>query len=177
MKLLLAILFSLSCLAQSVPAVNSPISSWPLGAVPVWMKITVTNSSTNFTVTCAPAIAACGTSPVAKAGAMVQSVVLVTPAVAFKLTDCLVKTGTQFAGPATLTATVGITGTLTGCVSAAYNLEAAVSATNFGIPTLVTSAASTNGTDSIILALTGATNITNVSAGSVTVWIRLEYLP
>ncbi len=180
MRLILAFLLSLVAFGQSVPAVNTPIATaWPLGAVPMWVKVVVANSSTNFTVTCTgPAGLVCGTSPVTKAAGLTQSVVLATPGAAFVLDNCIVKSGTAFVGPTTLTGTVGITGTLTGCVSVAYNLEAAVSATNFGLPTVVTSGASTNGTDSIILALTSTIqNISTISAGSVTVWLKLVLLP
>lgn len=178
MRFVLALFFASFTFGQSVPAVNTPVSSWPLGAVPVWMKVVVANSSTNLTVTCTPAVATCGTSPVAKAGALTQSVTLVTPAVSFVLDGCVVKTGTAFTGTTALTATVGITGTLTGCVSVAYDMKAAVSVTNFGLPTLVTAATSFNGTDSVILALTSTVdNVSSISAGSITVWIRLVLLP
>ena len=57
-------------------------------------------------------------------------------------------------------------------------MKTAVSATNFGLPTLVTSAVSTNGTDAIILALTTTVdNVTTISAGSVTIWLKLVFLP
>jgi hypothetical protein len=180
MKPILALLFASIAFGQSVPAVNTPIAtSWPLGAVPMWVKVVVGNSSANLTVTCTgPASLVCGTSPVAKAAATTQSVVLATPGASFVLDNCVIKTGTAFVGPTTLTATVGITGTLTGCVSVAYNMKAAVSVTNFGLPTIATSAVSTNGTDSVILALTTTVdNVTTISAGGVTIWLRLVLLP
>jgi len=180
MRLILALLFASFAFGQSVPAVNTPIATtWPLGSVPMWVKVVVANSSTNLTVTCTgPASFVCETSPVAKAAATTQSVTLTTPGVSFVLDNCVIKSGTAFVGPTTLTATVGITGALTGCVSVAYNMKAAVSATNFGLPTLVTSAVSTNGTDAIILALTTTVdNVTTISAGSVTVWLKLVLLP
>lgn len=182
MKSLLALLFASFAFGQSTPAVNTPIATaWPLGSVPMWVKVTVANSSANLTVTCAgPAsfTGICGTSPVAKAAATTQSVVLATPGASFVLDNCLVKTSTAFVGPTTLTATVGITGTLTGCVSVAYDMKAAVSATNFGLPTLVTFGVSTNGTDAIILALTTTIdNITTISTGTVVIWLRLVLLP
>jgi hypothetical protein len=179
-KTVIALFFASLAFGQSVPAVNTPIATtWPLSAVPIWVKVVVANSSTNFTVTCTgPASLVCGTSPVAKAAGLTQSVVLATPGASFVLDNCVVKSGTAFAGPTTLTGTVGISGTLTGCVSVGYNLEAAVSATNFGLPTVVTSGVSTNGTDSIILALTSTVqNISTISAGSVTVWLKLVLLP
>lgn len=167
-------LLIVSSFAQVVPAVNSALTAWPLGAVPVWQKWIIANSGANFLITKPDGT----TTTVAKAAAVTQSVSLLTPGVTFKLTDCVIKSGTAFTGTTTLTATVGITGTLTGCVSVAYDMKAAVSSTNFGIPTIATSAMSTNGTDALILALTSTIdNLSSVSAGSVTVWVRLEYLP
>jgi hypothetical protein len=178
MRFLLALFLSSTAFGQSIPAVNSAISSWPLGAIPVWMKVTVSNSTSNFTVVCAPAISQCGTSPVAKAAATSQSVVLATPAVTFIVDECLIKTATAFAGTTTLTATVGITGSLTSCTSVAYDMNAAVSNTNFGRTTVLPSAISFNGTDAVILALTSTiNNMTAISAGSVVVWLKVVFLP
>lgn len=182
LKSLIALFFASFTFGQSMPAVNTPIATtWPLGAVPMWVKVVVANSSGNLTITCtgpASFTAVCGTSPVTKAAATTQSVVLANLGAAFVLDGCVVKTTTAFVGPTTLTATVGITGTLTGCVSVAYDMKAAVSATNFGLPTLVTSATSFNGSDAIILALTTTIdNVSTISAGSVTVWLRVTLLP
>lgn len=140
----------------------------------IWQKYVVANSGVNFLITRPDGT----TATVAKAAGTSQSVTLLTPAVNFKVTDCVIKSGTAFSGTTTLTATVGITGTLTGCISSAYDLKATVSNTNFAIPTLVTNAASVNGTDAVILALTSTVdNISAISVGSVTVWVRIEYLP
>lgn len=182
MRFLLPFILALSAFGQSLPAVNTPIATaFPLGSVPMWVKVTVTNSTTNFTVTCAgPAsfTAICGTSPVAKAGAVTQSVTLFTPAVNFVVDNCVVKTATAFTGTTTLTSTLGITGTLTGCVSVAYDMKAAVSVTNRAIPTVVPSVASFNGTDAVILALTSTIdNISSISAGSVVIWVKVVFLP
>ncbi len=183
MRFILAFLLSIAAFGQVVPPVNTDIvKTFPLSAVPVWVKVTVTNSSTNFTVTCAgPAsfTAICGTSPVAKSAATTQSVTLFTPATNFVIDNCIVKTATAFTGmQATLTGTVGITGSLTGCVSVAYDLMAAVAVGNRGLPTVATSIASFNGTDAVILALTSTVmNISTVSAGSVVIWLKVVFLP
>lgn len=181
MKLILALIFGSLGFSQSVPAVNTPMSAFPLGNIPTWGKVVVANSSGNFTVTCTGAaafVAACGTSPVAKAGATTQTVTLVTPGVAFVLDNCIVKSGTAFTGTTTLTGTIGVTGSLTGCVSVAYDLMAAVAAGNRGIPTIVPTTTSFNGTDAITLALISTIqNISSVSAGSVTIWLKIAYLP
>lgn len=182
LKFLIPFLLALSAFGQNIPAVNTPIATaWPLGSVPMWVKVTVTNSTTNLTVTCAgPAsfTGICGTSPVAKAGAVTQSVTLLTPATNFVVDNCIVKSATAFTGTTTLTATLGITGSLTGCVSVAYDLKAAVAVANRGIPTVVPSIASFNGTDAVILALTSTIdNISSISAGSVVIWIKVVFLP
>jgi hypothetical protein len=182
MRLILALLIASVAFGQNTPAVNTPIATgWPLGSVPLWVKITVTNSSTNLTVTCAGPVSltgVCGTSPVAKAGATTQSVTLFTPATNFVVDNCIIKTATAFTGTTTLTATLGITGSLTGCVSVAYDLMAAVAVGNRAIPTVIPSIASFNGTDAAILALTSTVqNISSISAGSVVIWVKLVFLP
>jgi hypothetical protein len=183
MRFLLALFFSVVALGQSTPAVNTPIATtWPLGSVPMWVKVTVTNSSTNFTVTCAgPAsfTGICGTSPVAKTAGTTQSVTLFTPATNFVIDNCIIKTATAFTGmQVTLTGTLGITGSLTGCVSVSYDLMAAVAVGNRGIPTVIPSIASFNGTDAAILALTSTVaNISMITAGSVVIWMRVVFLP
>lgn len=182
MRLSLVLFFASFAFGQSLPAVNTPIATaWPLGSVPMWVKVTVTSSSTNLTVTCAGPTSLtgiCGTSPVAKAGATTQSVTLFTPAVNFTVGDCLIKTATAFTGTTTLNGTVGITGSLTSCTSVAYDMKAAVSATNFGKPTVFPSAISFNGTDAAILALTSTVdNISSISAGSVVIWLEVVFLP
>lgn len=158
----------------SVPSVNSSLSSWPLGAVSVWQKWTVANSSTNLLITNPDG----STNTVAKAAATTQSVTLLTPGVNFIALNAAIKSGTAFTGTSALVGTIGKTGALTGLVSVAYDLKAAVAVTNFGIPTLVPACASFNGTDAIILALTSTIdNISSISAGSVSIWVLLAYLP
>ena len=145
--------------------------------LPVWSKITVANSGANFTVTCSPATTLCGTSPVAKAAALTQSVTLLTLPAKGYILSCMAKSGTSFAGTTTLTATVGITGTLTACISGAYDLNAAVSNTNLSVALPATPIVSIAGT-SVILALTGTiSNLSSISAGSTDVWILWSVLP
>jgi hypothetical protein len=182
MRFLLPFILVAYVFGQTTPAVNTPIATtWPLGSVPMWVKITVTNSTTNLTVVCAgPAsfTGICGTTPVAKAAATTQSVTLATPAVNFAVDECIIKTATAFTGTTTLTATVGKTGSLTSCTSVVYDMKAAVSTTNFGQTTAISTSISFNGTDAMILALASTIdNISSISAGSVVVWIKLVFLP
>lgn len=136
-------------------------------------KWTVANSTTNLQITQPTGT----TSLVAKAAAVTQSVTLFAlPAKALVL-NCVAKSTTAFTGTTTLVATVGITGTLTACVSTPFDLKAAVSATNFSVALPTTPIVSYAGTN-LILALTSTIdNITSVSAGAVDVTITWQVLP
>jgi len=91
--------------------------------------------------------------------------------------SCVIKTTTAFTGTATLTATLGITGTLTACISTPFDLKAAVSNTNFSVALPTTPIVSYAGTN-LILALTSTIdNITSISAGAVDVTITWQVLP
>ena len=149
---------------------NSTVHFVPMspGGVPQWASYTVANSGSNFLITKPDGT----TSTVAKAAATTQSVSLFTLPAGAVVQQCVIKSGTAFTGTTTLTATVGITGSLTGCVSVAYDMKAAVSVTNFGLPTVLVGLASFNGTDAVILALTSTIdNLSSISAGSVTLKI------
>ncbi len=168
---------SLFCLCASLFA-QSQMHYLPTGnPFPVWQKISVANSGSNFAVTCVPATTNCGTASVAKAAALTQSVVLYAlPANAF-IDSCVVKSTTAFAGTTTLTATLGVTGALTSCVSTPFDLNAAVSNTNLSSIVLTAPVLSVAGTN-LILALTGTvSNLSSISAGAASVWVKLSVLP
>lgn len=136
-------------------------------------KWTVANSGANFLIT--DPLAA--TTTVAKAAAVTQSVTVVAlPAKAMVL-SCVIKTGTVFAGTTTLVATVGITGTLTACVSTPFDLKAAVSATNFAVILPTTPIVSYAGTNFILALTSTIDNLSSISAGSVDVTITWQILP
>lgn len=168
---------ALICFSASLCA-QSTMHYLPTGnPFPTWQRVTVTNSGSNFTVACSPTTTNCGTATVAKAAALTQSVVLYAlPANSF-VDACAVKSATAFAGTTTLTATLGTTGALTSCIATPFDLNAAVSNTNLssiGLTAPVVSVAGTN----LTLALTGTvSNISAISAGAVSVWIRLSVLP
>jgi len=142
------------------------------GAVVQSAKWSVANSSTNLTVTNQAGTVV----TTAKAAAVTQSLtIFALPAKAMVL-SCVLKSTTAFTGTATLTATLGITGTLTACVSTPFDLMAAVSNTNFSValPAPIVSYAGTN----LILALTSTVqNISSISAGAVDVTITWQVLP
>ncbi len=161
--------------ALALQAQTSIIHYFPTnpGASVQSAKWTVANSTTNLQIT-QPTGA---TSLVAKAAAVTQSVTLFAlPAKALVL-SCVVKSTTAFTGTTTLVATVGITGTLTACVSTPFDLKAAVSATTFSVALPTTPIVSYAGTN-LILALTSTIdNITSISAGVVDVTITWQVLP
>ncbi len=172
MRLLLGLA---ACLLASA---QSQMHYLPTGnPFPTWQRINVASSSSNFAVTCVPATANCGTASVAKAAALTQSVVLYAlPANAF-VDACVVKSTTAFAGTTTLTATLGVTGALTGCVSTPFDLNAAVSNTNLSSIVLTAPVLSVAGTN-LILALTGTvSNLSSITSGSVSIWVKLSVLP
>lgn len=147
---------------------------------PVWQKITVTNSSTNLTVTCVPATVNCGTATVAKAAATTQSVTLYTlPANGYIVGCPQVKTTTAFVGPTTLASTVGVTGALTFFFSVPFDMKAAVTATNFApvANICIGQGSNTRASTAVILALTTTIdNVSTISAGVVEVQMLISVL-
>jgi hypothetical protein len=136
-------------------------------------KWSIANSSTNLTITNQAGTVV----TTAKAAATTQSLtIFALPAKAMVL-SCVVKSTTAFTGTTTLVATLGITGTLTACVSTPFDLKAAVAVGNFGPPTLTVPIITYAGTN-LILALTSTIdNISSISAGVVDVTITWQILP
>lgn len=150
-------------------------------AFPVWQKITVSNSGSNFTVTCVPATANCGTATVAKAAALTQSVTLYAlPANGYIAACPQIKTTTAFAGtPATLTATLGTTESATFFLSSLYNLLTAASNTNFAPATgLCPGLGSTTraGTNVLVNLIATVGNVSTISSGAVEVQLLVSVI-
>jgi hypothetical protein len=165
------VLFAFSMLA----AAQSVVHYVPMnpGAAPQIAKWTVANSGSNFLITNPDGT----TSTVAKAAAITQSVTVFALPANGKILDCTVKTTTAFAGTATLTSTLGVTGSLTGCIGTAYDMKAAVSNTNFSVALPATPIVSFAGTN-VILALTSTVeNISSISAGAISIWLTWSTLP
>jgi hypothetical protein len=136
-------------------------------------KWTVSNSSSDLVVAAPDG----STVTVAKSAALTQSVTVVALPAGAYLLSCVAKSTTAFAGTLTLTATVGITGALTSCISTPYDLKAAVSNSNLSVALPATPIVSVAGSN-VILALTSTVNnITSISAGSVTIWLVWCLLP
>lgn len=170
MRLVIALLFASFAFSQSTPAVNIPLTSTTQVFSSKW---SVANSSTNLTITNLAGTVV----TTAKAAATTQSLtIFALPAKALVL-SCVIKSTTAFTGTTTLTATLGITGTLTACVSTPFDLKAAVANTNFSVALPATPIVSYAGTN-LILALTSTIdNISSISAGAVDVTITWEVLP
>lgn len=166
---LLGLMTAALCFPQAATLHYVPLNP---GAILQAAKWTVANSSTNLQITKPGGT----TSTVAKAAALTQSVTLISLPAKAQVLSCVMKTGTAFAGTTTLAATVGITGTLTACISSPFDLKAAVSNTNFSVA-LPTPIVTYPGVD-LILALTSTVeNISSISAGSVDVTIIWTILP
>lgn len=168
-KALLLFALALPCVAQSV------VHYVPLnpGSVPMVGKWTVANSGGNFLIT-DPSGA---TTTVAKAAATTQSVTIFALPANSVLLGCTAKSTTAFTGTTTLTATVGVTGTLTACIATPFDLKAAVANTNVSVALALTPTVNIAGTN-LILALTSTVdNLSSVSAGAVSVWVTWMVLP
>lgn len=134
-----------------------------------WGKYVVTIVGSNLLVN--------GVVVAALAGATTQSLALFTKAANVKIEQAVIKHSTAFSGGAVsaLTASVGISGTLAGII-AALDVFAAVAATGFkeeaAAPTLTLASVG------VVLAFsaTGA-NMSALTAGALTVWIKSSVLP
>lgn len=143
------------------------------GGIPQVGKWTVANSSTNFLITNPDGT----TSTVAKAAALTQSVTVFALPANTVVLGCVIKTGTAFAGTTTLTATLGVTGTLTACVSGAYDLNAAVTNTNLTAVALSVPVVTVAGTNALLALTSTISNLSSISIGSVTIWLTTYTLP
>jgi hypothetical protein len=130
-------------------------------------KWTIANSGANFLITNPDGT----TSTIAKAAAITQSVTIFALPAKSIVYSCLAKTDTAFLGTTTLTATLGVTGSLTGCISGAYDMKAAVSNTNLSIALPTTPIISWAGTN-LILALTSTIdNLSSISTGAIEIQV------
>jgi hypothetical protein len=175
MKTLIVFLVgALSLVAQQVSSPPPPSG--------VWMRYTLT-SVANGVNGCANANGCWqvnGTLGANRAAGITQSVTLFTlPANSF-VNAVRVKTATAFTGTATLTATLGTAGSATFFVSVPYNMQSAVSATNFSPASGISAGlgSATTASEAVVLALTSSVqNIDQISAGVVDVWANRVTLP
>lgn len=155
--------------AKITPAQLSLVAADLPTSIGKWTKYAVTMVGGNLLVN--------GVIVAAKAAATSQSLALFTKAVNTVVEKVILKHGTAFVGASitALTASVGISGTLTG-MTATLDMVPAVSATNFVenalAPTLTLASVG------VVLSLiaTGA-NLSVLSAGAVDVWVKTSVLP
>lgn len=172
----------LLALAAAVQAQGMMSYSATGNKFPVWQKITVANSGSNFTVTCVPTTTNCGTATVAKAGATAQSVVLYAlPANGYIASCPQIKSTTAFTGTfVTLTGTLGTTQSGTFYTSSLYDLMGAVSATNFAPATgLCVGLGSTtrSATNLTLNLISTVANISGATAGVVEIQFLVSVMP
>lgn len=149
---------------------------------PVWQKITVANSGSNFTVTCVPTTTNCGSATIAKAAATTQSVVVYAlPANGYIASCPQIKSTTAFTGTfVTLTGTLGTTQSGTFYTSSLYDLMGAVSATNFAPATgLCVGLGSTtrSATNLTLNLISTVANVSGATAGVVEIQFLITVMP
>ena len=164
-----------------LPAANAQkmLSYFPSnpGPVPMWIKCTVTNSSTNLVVSGT----GCTAATIAKAGALTQAVPLFPLLANGFVHNYTLKTSTAFAGTTTLLGGLGTTGTpnmfLVSAVTG-YNMKAAVSATNLSTALPLLNGSDTASATNVVLQLTSTVdNLTLISAGILDCWILWSVRP
>lgn len=169
-RVISTLLIAGSLLAQTAVVRLTPMAPGPVLQVGKW---TVANSTTNFLITNPDGT----TNTVAKAAALTQSVTVFALPANTVVVGCIMKTGTAFAGTTTLTGTLGVTGTLTACVSTPYDLNATVTATNLTAATLTVPVVTIAGTNALLALTATVSNISAISTGSVSIWITSYTLP
>ncbi len=143
---------------------------------PTWIKCTVTNSTTNLVVSGT----GCTAATIAKAGALTQTIPLFALPAKGYVHNYRIKTSTQFAGPTTLLAGLGTTGStdLFLVSSTGYNLKTAVSNTQITTSLPLVAGSDTAAASNVVLSLTTTIdNITTINAGAVDVWVMTSTLP
>lgn len=170
----LALLLASALFGQAATVHYSPGSP---GAVPQWIKCTVTNNSTNLVVSGT----GCTAATIAKAAGLTQSIPLFALSANGYVISYRIKSATAFVGPTTLLAGLGTTANpnlfLVSAVTG-YNLKAAVSATNLTTALQLVQGSDTASATSAVLLLTSTVdNLTTISAGVVDVYVLWSVLP
>lgn len=163
-----------ACTAANLTSSLGMVVATPMnpGTILQSAKWTVANSGANLLITNPDAT----TSTVAKAAAVTQSVVLFALPANAVVTSCYIKSNTAFTGTTTLTGSVGITGSLTGCLGV-YDMKATVTNTNTLTAGLTVPIFSVAGTNLILSLISTIDNLSSISAGSISVWITWNILP
>lgn len=161
----------LSLLPRKVPVEND----W-FGNVAIWHKFKVDISTTgNVNVTQPDGTV----TPLALPAGLTQDVVLIGLPPGAMVEGVRIKTRTASAGTATLTAQIGVAGADTLFLSAAFDLTAAPSATNFAPLTTFGNTVGNNTTAAINLVVLLTATVNNLSlltAMSFDVWVKIATL-
>lgn len=144
---------------------------------PVWIKCTITNSSTNLVVSGT----GCTAATIAKAAALTQSIPLFQLPAGGYVHSFRIKSATAFAGTTTLLAGLGTASTpnlfLVSAVTG-YDLNAAVTNTNLTLALPLVVGSDTAAAVNVVALLTSTvSNISSISAGSVDVSVLWSKLP
>lgn len=144
---------------------------------PVWIKCTITNSSTNLVVSGT----GCTSATITKAAALTQTVPLFPLSANGFVSNYVVKSSTAFTGTTTLLAGLGTTGTpnlfLVSAVTG-YNLNAAVAVGNLStLPPLAVGSDTASATNVVLLLTSTVQNISSISQGSVDIWVLWSVRP
>jgi len=172
--LLVGLMIAGSILAQRGPLHYNPSNP---GALPAWIKCTVTNNSTNLVVSGT----GCTAATIAKAAALTQTVPLFALLGNGFVHNFVLKSSTAFSGTTTLLGGLGTTGTpnlyLVSAVTG-YNLNAAVSATNLTTALPIVAGSDTASATNVVLQLTSTVqNISSISQGVLDIWVLWSVRP
>jgi len=172
--ILIGFMIMASLLAQNGPLHYSPSNP---GALPAWIKCTVTNSSTNLVVSGT----GCTAASIAKDAALTQTIPLFPLLANGFVHNYVIKTSTAFAGTTTLLAGIGTTGTpnlfLVSAVTG-YNLNAAVAVGNLSTALPLVAGSDTASATNLVLQLTSTVqNVSSISAGIVEIWVLRSVRP
>lgn len=173
MKYILCILLSCCGFAQQFPAASV--------TTPTWQKYTVTKI-TNGTSGCANANGCWQvntSTPVNATAALTQNLVVFVLPLGGRITDAHIKSAVACTGAATTSVTLGTTGSATYYLSGAYDLKAAVSATNITTAALANRGSDTTASTNVVATITDTTNnVDQIVAGcSFIVYLIASVLP
>jgi len=174
MRLLLALLLPFVLCAQQSTLHRNAANP---GAVPQWIKCTVTNNSTNLVVSGT----GCTAATIAKAGGLTQTIPLFPLLANGYVHNYVLKTSTAFAGTTSLLGGLGTTGTpnlfLISAVTG-YNMKTAVSATNLSTALPLVGGSDTASASNVVLQLTSTIdNLTAISVGAIDIWVLWSVRP
>lgn len=141
--------------------------------VPFWLKFNIRVSGVNFIITAPDGVE----TTVARAAALTQVVNFFTLPTRVFLHAYCEKTAVAFVGVATLTNTIGITGTPTWISGGApFDMKAAVSQTNFSAAAVGLGADTFDETFATVALTSTVQNLSALSIGSLDLWLQVSIM-